>query len=415
MRRPAALALVVLLLWPMNAPAGGPLAVGGTFGVSGQPFTWSTAAPVAYRTDGGNLGRLTNAQAIARVQAMFQVWQDVPTAAIAYTRAGQIAATTGFSDGDVTTATEYNAVETACNNGQQSPIIFDATGALFTSLGMPSGVIGFAGPCALNSSGRIVSGIAVLNGAFINNSSADGELTDDEFDAAFIHEFGHFSGLDHSQLILPCVGCTWETIPSLPTMYPFLMSATMKSLAADDVAWISRLYPESGFLTTYGTISGSVCFSDGLSGVQGANVIARRVDDPATPQNESEIIGVSVVSGYLFTSSLGQTVGGSNAAGSGFGGRSAGLVGRFDIPAPPGEYVVSVESISAGFVGGSGVGPLSPPIPLPGMAPEPVVITVTAGASTEADLVLLRTAPRFDPFEGPGQAIPTAAPGEDRR
>ncbi len=37
------------------AHAGGPLIVGGTFGVDAQPFTWDTSAPIQYNVDGGPL------------------------------------------------------------------------------------------------------------------------------------------------------------------------------------------------------------------------------------------------------------------------------------------------------------------------------------------------------------------------
>lgn len=401
MRRTAALLMVLLLAQPPFAPAGGPLIVGGTFGQPGVPFTWSTAAPVPYRIDAGTLGKLTNAQAVARVGAMFAVWQDVPTATISYSYAGPLLGTTGFvAGGDVDTAAEFNAVSTSCDNGQQNPIIFDTNGSLFSALGLPPGVIGFAGPCAVSSQGRIVSGMAALNGAFINNNTSDGELMDDEFDAAFIHEFGHFSGLDHSQ-ISSCFGCGTTQVPATPTMYPFLIGAEQRSLAPDDVAWISALYPTAEFTATYGRIQGRIYFSDGMSGVQGANLVAGRVDDPGTPLDERTQAAVSVVSGYLFTSSLGQTMSGTNNSGSSFGGRTGELVGWYEIPLLPGEYRLEVSSVDAAFVGGSSVGPLSPPIPLPGQAPAPIAVTVTPGGVTQIDVVLQQTPPRFDRFEGP--------------
>lgn len=421
--------LLALLCCALPLYAGGPLIVGGTFGVEGQPFTWSTASEIQYRTDGGKLGKLTNAQAVTRVQAMFQVWEDVPTATIGYNRS----ATPITGDGDVNTAAEFNNV--SCS---ENAIVFDADGSMFTELGMDPSVIGFAGPCNINSQGRITGGDAALNGKFLDGNTANKELTDDEFDATFIHEFGHFSGLDHSQINLNCLtnnlACPADDFEGLPTMFPILLGPEMKTLSPDDLAWISKLYPAASFSANYGSITGTIFFSDGESRAQGVNVIARRVDDGGTAQNESRRMAVSVVSGYRFTNNPGQTVTSDylpcdtgsvcagaflddNSAGSDLGSRNPFQVGLFEIPVPPGDYTVEVESIDPSFESGSSVGPLDPPLPLPGGTPEfwnpgdtanddPATkgtVTVTAGtASSGIDIVLNNTPPRFDQFETAG-------------
>ncbi len=390
------------------ARAGGPLIVGGSFGIDAQPFTWDTAAPIDYTTDGGMLGTLTNAEADTRVQTMFQVWQNVATATIAFNRFGPI---TGV-DGDVSDATEFDTVEGDCNNGMQSPIVFDADGSLFDDLVGDPNVIGFAGPCRFENTGRIISGHAALNGRFldgIDDSSLtppNSELTPDEFDAAFIHEFGHFSGLDHSQINLNCLvsfPCGADDVEGLPTMFPILLpllgasgEAFGKTLSPDDIAWISRLYPDSTFATTFGTIEGTIFFSDGQTPAQGVNVIARQVGNPRR-------VAVSVVSGFLFTGNPGQGVTGTNSGGSSFGSRDPTLVGFYRIPGLlPGNYTIEVESINEGFDAGSGVGPLNPPIPMPGTAPSPAgPFVVSAGGTVTGgtNITLVGTPPRFDQFE----------------
>lgn len=118
------------------------------------------------------------------------------------------------------------------------------------------------------------------------------------------------------------------------------------------------------------------------------------------------------MSGYLFTGTPGQTVTGTNP-GSSFGSRDPLLIGTFDIPVPPGTYTVEVESLSSAFQGGSGVGPLDPPVPSPG-PPEfwdlgesdtestsaSNQVTVSAGAAvTGIDIILNGTPTRFDQFE----------------
>ncbi len=407
--------------------AGGPLLVGGTFGLDAQPFTWDpdpAAMPIQYTTDGGMLGTLTNAEADTRVQAMFQVWQDVTTATIAFNRARSISPVGVFTDGDVNTMEEFNAVEGDCLAVRQSPIVYDADGSLFQDLVGDPNVIGFAGLCRFDSNGRILSAEAALNGRFLdgitdlNATPPNRELSDAAFDATFIHEFGHFSGLDHSQINVNCIvtGCApgSDDAFGLPTMFPFLLSGLEEStgnpaqltLSPDDIAWISRFYPAAGpggFNATFGTIEGTIFFSDGQTPAQGVNVIARQVED-GNPANgdESRRVAVSVVSGYLFTGNPGQFVTGTNF-GSSFGSRDPTLVGFYRIPGlPPGDYTIEVESINAGFDAGSSVGPLNPPIPMPGTAPSPAgPFVVSAGGTVTGgtNITLVNTPPRFDQFE----------------
>ena len=419
-----AAALLVGLLWGgfHQAEAGGPLITGGTFGVDGQPFTWSTATEIQYRTDGGPLGTLSNTAANSRVQGMFQVWENVATATIGYNRAGQLLPTGAFSGGDVDTMEEFDAVDGSCFSGLQNPIVY-ADDTLFLALGIDSGVIGFAGPCALSPSGRIVGASAALNGSFVN------QLTPSAFDGVFIHEFGHFSGLDHSQINLNCLtgpGCASFSLDTfgLPTMFPILLNNLFESgathpnatLATDDIAWISRLYPTSSFFSSFGTITGTIFFSDGVTPAQGVNVIARRVGDPRRT-------AASVVSGYLFTANFGQSITGTNTGGSSSGSRNTSLIGTYEIPGlPSGSYTVEVESINPAFDAGSSVGPLDPPIPSPGpfeffdfgeSATDPPTdssqLTVSAGGTvSNINIILNGTPPGLDALE-PNDTVGTAA------
>ena len=408
------------------ASAGGPLIVAD----DGSPYVWDTSAAIPYRTDNGPLSAaVTEAQARTRVIAMFQVWQNVTTSNISYTRAGAITATGAFAGGDVDTVAEYNAVVDSCNTAAQSPIIYDAAAAIFTGLGLDeTSIIGFAGPCTISNGApfRIGSGKAVMNGLFQDgvDSLASPEITSAQFDAAFIHEFGHFSGLDHSQINVNCqVACSADDLAGLPTMFPVLLDVSMGTLSDDDRAWISRLYPQTGagttFANSFGTITGTVVFSDGLSHAQGVNVIARRVD---TGLNQDRTNAVSVVSGFRFTSNPGQSVTANylpcvpanacppngfaddNSGGDPSGSRQSGDIGYFEIPVPSGfAYTVEVETIDPTFDQGSSVGPLDPPVPMPGVAPAPVTTAVvTAGATVSVgNRILTGTDPRFDQFEGP--------------
>jgi hypothetical protein len=99
------------------------------------------------------------------------------------------------------------------------------------------------------------------------------------------------------------------------------------------------------------------------------------------------------------------------------------LIGYYQIALPPGTYTVEVETVFNGFTGGSSVGPLDPPVPLP--FPEfwnmdetaydfPLqrdTITVHAGdAITGIDIILNDQSPRFDQYEDSGQLLDAPSP-----
>jgi len=410
--------MLFLLLWAMVAPAfaGGPLITGSAkYGTEGKALTWDISqGPIQYRVDGGPLSQtssgtivIDNAAGLTRVQNLFLPWQSVSTTAISYHNAGSILPVPpDFTDGDVSNLSEFNAVTGSCNKAIQSPIMFDADGTIFAALGVDPAVIGFAGPCAISTQGRILSAQSMLNGKMqdgLNNGSANYEITADEFDATMIHEFGHFSGLDHSQINLDCLTnlissngqstCSTSELQGLPTMFPVLLSSEQKTLAADDIAWISYLYPNNSFVSSYGVIKGTVYFSDGVSPVQGVNVIARNVGN-------SNILAYSAVSGLYFTDNIGQPYTGDNTGGSTIGSHKFAHVGYFEIPVPPGTYTVEAESIFNQFGGGSSVGPLSLPITMPGAFLISQPLNVSTGGTTQYNITLQNTPPSFDTFEG---------------
>jgi len=435
-RRLAALFLSCILFAGF-ADAGGPLRVTGASATNaGQPFVWDVSKPIRYTVDGGPLSVnpsgqvvISNSQGVTRVQNLFQNWQSVSTTSITYSYAGQISGAGIPSNGDVKTIQDFNAALGLCNSGTQNPVIFDADGSLLRALGLSPLVIGFSGTCKLDpQAGHIVSAFVFLNGEFqdgVNDPTASNyELTADQFDEAITHEMGHFSGLGHSQINLDLfqsglVGnCPVDGLAGLPLMFPVEFCQSRKSaglpiLAPDDVAWISKLYPNAAFASNYGAISGFVFFSDGITHVQGLNVIARRVDDPATPQDESKRIAVSVVSGFEFTGNPGQAITGDNTGGSQYGSRNPALIGYYEIPVTPGTYTIQTENIDASFVGGSSVGPLDPPAITYGAyeywhqyesafdnAGQKDPLTVQAGQKlSNINFILNQTPPRFDQFE----------------
>jgi hypothetical protein len=443
----AGLAILTLGYFLSEPPvrAGGPIMLTGTANASpGSAFTWDLASlpghSVQYRVDGGPLAAtpsgtivISNAVGITRVQGMFQTWQNVPTSAIKYNNAGPIQCPPGFcAGGDVQTVADFNAVAGTCNTGTQSPIIFDADGSLVLALAGDPAIIGFEGACDVDPvGGHFISGLTLLNGSF-QNGVGPFQITANEFNQAFVHEFGHFSGLDHTQINVDVLNeqplnCNPDEVAGLPVMFPIFIcqdrvSSGLPPLAPDDLAWISQLYPvttpapagKTLTASVYGTITGNVFFSDGVTPAQGVNVIARQVDDPSTPQNESLRNAVSNVSGYQFTGNPGQSVTCTvfdpmnpecNNNGSPNGSRDPKLIGVFNIPVPIPQGTASVsfnlqfESVNPGFAGGSSLNPLDPPIPNPGQDGTVGPVSVRAGQTVTMNITLQGTPPRFDSFE----------------
>ena len=413
--------------------------VGGYMGLEGVPYTWNPTVPVPYRVDGGpfsltssGLVTVTNATGLQRVQAMFKVWQDVPTASITFSYAGPIQSTSTFSDGNVDTVEEFNAVIADCNAGNQSPILFAANGSLFNQLTGEPAILGFAGPCALDpATGRILSGMGMFNGrnrdgiTDPNSYPPNYEKTAAEMDEVLAHEFGHFIGLDHSQLKTEVLQryfptCIEDDVAGLPLMFPYFAcqaksTAGLPMLAPDDLAWVTKLYPETvnappdriPFNAVYGTIRGIIFFSDGVTHAKGLNVIAGW---DGTLSRHAE---VSVFSGYLFASWVGQPATGGEATGRELGSRDQLLLGDDDMLVPSGTYYVRVESYSWELYGTISSA-IYPPIPNPGRdeywnsdesatdsVDERTVITITPGdEQNNVNIILNGTPPRFDSFEG---------------
>ena len=213
------------------------------------PVEYGAADRVPHGRRRPELAGQTGAQAQTRVDGMFDVWQNVASSSIAYLRAGAIQAVGGFSDGDVSTAAEFNAVDGDCGDGNQSPIIYDVNGSLFEDLGQDprSSVSRVPAPSTATASRRQRHRRHERYLPGRRRHGENFELTAPEFDAAFIHEFGHFSGLDHSQVNVNCFdgACGSDDFAGLPTMFPFLVSDQQRTLSTDDIAWISRLYPRA--------------------------------------------------------------------------------------------------------------------------------------------------------------------------
>lgn len=130
--------------------------------------------------------------------------------------------------------------------------------------------------------GAIVEAGILINATFPWSVSPSGEAGRFDLESTALHEIGHLAGLGHSALgeteLRP--GGGRRVIASGAVMFPIAFSPgtiTARTLRADDIAGMSDLYPDGGFRTKTGTISGHVTKVG--AGVLGAHVVAF---DPST-------------------------------------------------------------------------------------------------------------------------------------
>ncbi|MCX8042708.1 MAG: hypothetical protein N3B18_01115 [Desulfobacterota bacterium] len=334
-----------LLTFSPTAHAGGPLNT-----AAGRSVVYSPSSfPIPYMVDQGDLGAIDNAQATTLVDTCFATWQAVPTACISFVNAGHLAE-------NVTGERVFDYFNDADGI---NPILFDADGSIIDTvfgLGAKQSVIGFAGSEYNGATGYYTEGLAVINGLFSTKFSYD------QFKATFVHEFGHFIGLDHSQINGQYVG-DGNTVNDIyvPTMYPTATDddTTLASLNPDDMAALTLLYPEHPALVdaVYGKLQGTVVWCYGMP-VLGANVVAYNIAD-------ENMLRFSSVSDYFRTDT-----------------------GFFEMLVPPGTYRLYVEPINRDFYGGSSVGPYAQtPFSLSftqqvRTAYYPEYVTVSAGDTT---------------------------------
>lgn len=298
--------------------AGGPLVTR-----NGVAVKYNNANAITYKTDLGSLGSFSNSVATNLSSNSFLVWQNVATAQITFTNGGQLPV-------DVTSA-NYTTYLDKFDDGI-NPIIFDTDGSIIEDMlgaGASDGTIGFAGSSYFidgPNAGTYSEGQAVMNGKFANNP-----FTEAQFKATFVHEFGHFIGLDHSQINVGFVGDNNTANDAyIPTMFPTSTDddTPLAELNPDDIAAVSLLYPKATFATTTGKISGTVTRFDNAV-VQGANVVAVSTGaDSLTNQ-------ISTVTDYYKQNSGAYTI--------------VGLA--------PGNYYVLIEAVKSKFIKGSSVGP----------------------------------------------------------
>lgn len=126
-------------------------------------------------------------------------------------------------------------------------------------------------------------------------AQGDGASYSEQFFVTLVHEFGHTMGLQH-------------TLAS-SVMSTLITSASSKAnpLGADDIAGISLLYPAGKYLSTVGSISGTVSMNG--TGLNLASVVAISPSNPAVstltnPDGRYQIKGIPPGEYYIYVHPL---------------------------------------------------------------------------------------------------------------
>jgi hypothetical protein len=302
------------------ARAGGP----GFVTAAGQPYRWPMTQPLRYVVAPGPFGSRTHAWAVDLVSRAYAVWQAVPTARLQVTAAGELPRSI--------TGSSLMPFLNGLQPGDPTAVLFDNDGSSLDTLlgqGVSAAVLGIGFPYIADpNTGQISVSFVILNGKL------DQKFSDNYVFGSFTHELGHSLDMAHSQVNADELTDGDPTNDALAPAMFYRGPNDSGGLSLDDQAWISWLYPSPGFAATTGAIRGRVLLPDGVTGLQGIQVVARRVGDP-------QVTAVGSVSGFYFRN--------APIFGLGGGDPDPARMGEFMIPGlPPGSYTVELTQL-AGF------------------------------------------------------------------
>ena len=311
------LVVLAVALAPAAAQAGGQLYL-----LSDSPPVWQDSDfPVSYNVNPdsaiGWIDAIDPAQAFTdAVVAAFSTWVAVPTARITLAQGPD---STDLLDNDP-------------NDGVNLMVFNDEAVVQGIPIPLPAGVLGITNTVFDFDTGEMQGGAITLNtDPLPDNPDPDWSVSGDpgsiDIQAVVLHEGGHFLGLCHSAVRNDDTGDLVNRPSNAAVMFPFLGSdiADARVPDADDVAWLSFVYPDASYATTFGTIQGDVPFGSTLgggctapSGANGAHVVARDLNDLVGGEPRM------IVGTYSYTADGG--------------------LGRYTLPGlPPGDYGVWIE------------------------------------------------------------------------
>jgi len=316
LKKPAFIMVVLAVLSvPVSVWGGNPIVT-----PAGVLLLWPTPE-ITYQIDKGPLGPYSETIARNLVIKAFEQWSEVEYCRLKCLYGGSLKT-------DITAdnaASFLNQMDDGLN-----PILFDSDGSIIDLLrgkGASDDLLGLSNPIATNT-GTILKSQAVINGKKLTGWFGESNT----LFSTMLHEFGHFLGLGHSQLLQDFA---FDGFPAnnvfLPVMFPVEPNGRISpnQLSQDDKMTLANLYPTQEFFTERGGIKGTVTRPT-LEAVQGANVVTVNVSEPL-------VYTYSVVSD-LFIRQTGEFT-------------FRGL--------PPGLYEVHIEPINPKFVDVSGVGPFT--------------------------------------------------------
>ena len=314
-----------LLSMSLYSWAGGPLLVS----PAGESIIWQSS--IVYNVDQGNLANLPRSTVITLLGEARQVWTGVSTADISISIGAQLP--------EKATVSNYSEL-----TEQYNPIIFDNSGEIIASILGSGSELKYPALTLItdytDDPPEIKKAVMILNGLYYDGVIMPPDLLEDEWKGVMVHEWGHFLGLGNSSLNSEY---GFDDEPGndiyLPTMFPYRHSDQV-SLHRDDKAWISTLYPQSGFESDTGRVFGYIFEPNGYGYFQCGNVVIRKNSNPLQE-------AVSCVSGDLYRYDYILT---------------PNYKGKYESPRVyPGEYTVQVEGINPYFYNNYLVGPVNPP------------------------------------------------------
>ena len=213
----------------------------------------------------------SNAVTLGELQAAAQSWQDIATSYFTVNAHEYTGALPEIPPADAF-------------DGQNS-VIFYPTNVPFP---LGTGVIAFVRSFIDGTTGEKLDADMVFNDLnfwwSVTSPALEpapaGQISVD-LQAVACHEYGHYFSLGHTSI-------------TGATMIPFIQNNTsQRSLALDDIAGESTVYPEPSFGATTGTVSGTVISGFNSSAIFGAHVEAILLSSPG-PENS-----ISALSGEL--------------------------------------------------------------------------------------------------------------------